>query len=260
LVKIQVESLSYGYNKDFKALDNVSIKTKEAEFLCLVGPNGSGKSTLLKCLLKIQKPTNGDVVIDGKNLDKISLYELAKIVGYVPQSNQYVFPITVFEAILTGRIPYLGWAPKESDLKKVQETLKLFNLEAYAWRYLNALSGGERQKVTIAMTVVKEPQILLLDEPTSNLDLRHQLEVMDTLKRLVRERKMSVVMAVHDLNLALKYADRVVMMKKGQVVSEGKPLEALTKENIQSVFGVEVEVANKTGEPYIRPICPSLQC
>jgi iron complex transport system ATP-binding protein len=257
LVKIQVENLSYGYNKDFKALDNVTMQTKDSEFLCLVGPNGSGKSTLLKCLLKILKPTKGKVAIDEKILDKLSLSELAKIVGYVPQSNQYVFPITVFEAILTGRIPYLGWAPKESDLKKVQETLKLFNLEAYAWRYLNALSGGERQKVTIAMTVVKEPQVLLLDEPTSNLDLRHQLEVMDTLKRLVQERKILVVMAIHDLNLALKYADRVIMMKEGHVVAEGKPLEALTKENIGSVFGVEVEVANRTGEAYIRPICPS---
>jgi iron complex transport system ATP-binding protein len=173
---------------------------------------------------------------------------------------QHVFPVTVFEAIMTGRIPHLGWAPKDSDLKKVEEIMRLFSIEAWAWRYLSALSGGERQKVLIAMTLAKEPKVLLLDEPTSNLDLRHQLEVMDILKRLVKEQKLTVVMAVHDLNLALKYADRVVMMKKGQVVAEGKPLEALTKENIQSVFGVEVEVANKTGEPYIRPICPSLQC
>jgi iron complex transport system ATP-binding protein len=160
--------------------------------------------------------------------------------------------------VLTGRIPHLSWAPKESDLKKVEETMALFGLEELAWRYLNALSGGERQKVTIAMTLAKDPQILLLDEPTSNLDLRHQLEVMDILKRLVKEQKITVVMAIHDLNLALKYADRVVMMKKSRVVAEGTPLVALTKENIQAVFGVDVEVAGKTSEPFIRPICPSL--
>jgi iron complex transport system ATP-binding protein len=236
------------------------MATSEGELVCLVGPNGSGKSTLLKCLLKIFKPQKGKITLENADIRQISISDLAKDIGYVPQRMQHVFPVTVFEAIMTGRIPHLGWAPKDSDLKKVEEIMRLFSIEAWAWRYLSALSGGERQKVLIAMTLAKEPKVLLLDEPTSNLDLRHQLEVMDILKRLVKEQKLTVVMAVHDLNLALKYADRVVMMKKGQVVAEGKPLEALTKENIQSVFGVEVEVANKTGEPYIRPICPSLQC
>ncbi len=258
MVRIRVEGVSFGYNNDLKALDNVTMETREAEFLCIVGPNGSGKSTLLKCLLKIFKPTKGKITIDSEDLEQFNLSALAKLVGYVPQSNQYVFPVTVFEAILTGRIPYLGWAPRESDLKKVQDTMKLFSLEAFAWRYLTALSGGERQKVIIAMTLAKDPKVLLLDEPTSNLDLRHQLEVMDILKRIVKEQKITVVMAIHDLNLALKYADRVVMMKKSRVIAEGTPLEAFTKANIHAVFSVEVDIAGKPGESFIRPICPSL--
>jgi iron complex transport system ATP-binding protein len=258
LVKIQVNNVSFKYGNNLQALDNVSMATREGELVCLVGPNGSGKSTLLKCLLKIFKPQKGKITLENEDIGKISIPNLAKHIGYVPQSMQHVFPVTVFEAILTGRIPHLGWAPKDSDIKKVEEIMKLFDVEAWAWRYLSALSGGERQKVLIAMTLAKDPPILLLDEPTSNLDLRHQLEVMDILKRLVKEQKLTVVMAIHDLNLALKYGDRVVMMKKGRVVAEGKPLEALTKETIQSVFGVDVEVAGRTGEPYIRPICPSV--
>ncbi len=258
MVKIQVDNVSFKYGNNLQALDNVSMATREGELVCLVGPNGSGKSTLLKCLLKIFKPQKGKITLENMDIGQISIPNLAKHIGYVPQSMQQVFPVTVFEAILTGRIPHLGWAPKDSDIKKVEDIMKLFGVEAWAWRYLSALSGGERQKVLIAMTLAKDPPILLLDEPTSNLDLRHQLEVMDILKRLVKEQKLTVVMAIHDLNLALKYADRVVMMKKGRVVAEGKPLEAFTKETIQSVFGVDVEVADKTGSPYIRPICPSV--
>lgn len=119
------------------------------------------------------------------------------------------------------------------------------------------LSGGERQKVLLAMALSKEPSVLLLDEPTSNLDLRHQLEVMDLLSQLVKDQKLTVIMATHDLNLALKYADRVVLMKKGRVIAEGTPLSAFTKENIKRVFNVEVEIAASNGAPFIRPICPS---
>jgi iron complex transport system ATP-binding protein len=259
LVKIQVDEVSFNYRDGLQALDNVSMAMQESEFVCLVGPNGSGKSTLLKCLLKIFKPKKGQICLEGVNLEQVTLSDLAKQVGYVPQSMQYVFPVTVFEAILTGRIPHLGWTPKESDLKKVEEIMLLFGVKAWAWRSLSALSGGERQKVLIAMTLAKEPQILLLDEPTSNLDLRHQLEVMDILKRLVEEHKLTVVMAIHDLNLALKYADKVVMMKKGKVIAEGAPLTVFTKENIQDVFGVEVEIADKDTDPFIKPICPSMQ-
>ncbi len=257
MVKIQVNNLLFSYGDDLHALTDVTMEAQEKELICLIGPNGSGKSTLIKCILKILAPQKGKITFDGTELQKVTLTDLAKIVGYVPQSSQYVFPVTVFEAILTGRLPYLGWAPKASDLKKVEDTMKLFNIEAWAWRYLNTLSGGERQKVLLAMTLSKEPSVLLLDEPTSNLDLRHQLEVMSLLRRLVNDQKLTVIMATHDLNLALKYADRVVMMKKSRVIAEGTPLSAFTKENIKRVFDVEVEIAVKTGAPFIRPICPS---
>jgi iron complex transport system ATP-binding protein len=257
LVKIQVEKVSFKYGDGLQALDNVSMDMQEGEFVCLVGPNGSGKSTMLKCLLKIFKPQKGKIRLDEVNLEQLALSNLAKQIGYVPQSMQHVFPVTVFEAILTGRIPHLGWAPKDSDLKKVEEIMKQFSVEAWAWRSLFTLSGGERQKVLIAMTLAKEPPILLLDEPTSNLDLKHQLEVMDILKRLVKEQKLTVVMAIHDLNLALQYADKVVMMKTGKVVAHGSPLTVFTKENIQEVFGVEVEIVDKQKNPFIRAVSPA---
>ena len=257
MVKLQVNDLFFSYGNGFQALADVKMDAQESDLVCLIGPNGSGKSTLIKCILKIFTPQKGKIIFDGTDLRKIALADLAKIVGYVPQSSQYVFPVTVFEAILTGRLPYLGWVPKASDLKKVEDTMNLFKIEEWAWRYLNTLSGGERQKVLLAMTLSKEPKVLLLDEPTSNLDLRHQLEVMDLLRRLVNDQKLTVIMATHDLNLALKYADRVVMMKKSKVIAEGTPLSAFTKENIKRVFDVEVEIVVKTGAPFIRPICPS---
>lgn len=257
MVKIQIDNLSFKYGNGFQALSEVSVNAEDNELLCLIGPNGSGKSTLLKCVLKLFSPQQGRILFDGKNLQKMLITDLAKTVGYVPQSSQYVFPVSVFEAVLTGRLPYLGWAPKTSDLKKVEDVLKLLEIEEWAWRSLNTLSGGERQKVLLAMTLSKDPAVLLLDEPTSNLDVRHQLEVMQLLKRLVVNQNLTVIMATHDLNLALNYADRVVMMKKSRVIAEGAPLSAFTEENIKTVFDIDVEIADKTGSPFIRPIYPS---
>ncbi len=176
--------------------------------------------------------------------------------GYIPQTTSQVFPATVFDTVLMGRRPHIGWRSNEVDTEKVLETLKLLNIEDLAMRDINELSGGQQQKVFIARAVTQEPEILLLDEPTSNLDIRHQLEVLDTLRNIVTERGISAIMAIHDLNLAARYTDSILMMNGGSVFAVGDPSSVLTTENITHAYGVEVEVNIHRGKPYILPIRP----
>ncbi|NQE05268.1 Cobalamin import ATP-binding protein BtuD, partial [ANME-1 cluster archaeon GoMg1] len=157
---------------------------------------------------------------------------------------------------LMGRRPHLGWRSSEKDTEKVLEMLQMLNTEEFAMRDINELSGGQQQKVFIARALTQEPDVLLLDEPTSNLDIRHQLEVMDIIKNIVRERGISAIMAIHDLNLASRYADRIIMMNSGKIFSTGDPVSVLTPDNIKHVYGVEVKVNNHDERPYIVPIRP----
>nr|MCR5853009.1 ABC transporter ATP-binding protein [Methanophagales archaeon] len=187
----------------------------------------------------------------------MSRREIAKKMGYVPQSTHQVFPNTVFDVILMGRRPHFAWKCNEKDIEKVLETLKMLGIENLAMRDITELSGGQQQKVFIARALAQEPEILLLDEPTSNLDIKHQLEVMNIIKSITNERGITAIMAIHDLNLASRYADRVIMMHKGRIFAVGSPEEVLTPENIREVYGVEAEVlCGKDGKPLILPIRP----
>ena len=222
--------------------------------LSVVGPNGAGKSTLLRCIDRILKPQRGDILLDGRDIKEMHLMELARRMGYIPQSSAQVFPATVFDTVLMGRRPHLGWRSSEQDVEKVLDILKLLGIVKFAMRDFDELSGGQQQKVLIARALAQEPDILLLDEPTSNLDIRHQLEVMEIIKKLVVEKGISAIMAVHDLNLASRFADKVIMMNGGSIVSAGDPPSVLSPKNIASVYGVEVEVVNRKGAPFIVPI------
>ncbi|MBC7130112.1 ABC transporter ATP-binding protein, partial [Candidatus Bathyarchaeota archaeon] len=216
-MKLVVHGVSFSY-KSIHALKDVKFELNQEEILSLVGPNGSGKSTLLKCIDGILKPHCGAVYVDGKKTATMNAKEISQTMGYVPQNlsnGSSVFPLTVFDVVLAGRKPYIGWSISEKDVEIVAEILKLLGIEELATRHFNELSGGEQQKVVIARALAQQPQILLLDEPTSNLDIKHQLEVLDLIRNLSRSMKLSVVMAMHDLNLASRYSDKIVMMKKG---------------------------------------------
>ncbi len=253
MVKIRIRGLEFSYSS-IPALKDVTIDIHESEIVAIVGPNGSGKSTLLKCIERILKPQKGVILINGKDVKDFSQIEIARTVGYVPQSVKQFFPATVFEVVLMGRRPYLGWRCSKRDIEKVFEVLKILNIENIAMRDFNELSGGQQQKVLIARALVQEPEILLLDEPTANLDIKHQLEVMEIIKRIVRMNGITAIIAIHDLNLASKYADRIVMMKDGKVFAIGTPEEVLTSANIESVYDVKVRIIRFNGKLYVIPL------
>ena len=253
MVRLKVKNVEFSY-ASVPILKDICIELAASEMLGVVGPNGAGKSTLLRCIDRILKPQRGSILLDEREIKKMSMIELAKKLGYIPQSTFQVFPATVFDTVLLGRRPHVGWRSGEKDRKKVLKALQMLNIEKFAMRDINELSGGQQQKVFIARALTQEPDVLLFDEPTSNLDIKHQLEVMEIIKSIVREKEISAIMAIHDLNLASRYADRIIMMNGGEIFSAGDSVSVLTPESIKRVYGVEAEVHNIHGRPYIVPI------
>lgn len=258
-MKLVINDISFNY-KSVAALKSVRFELEKGEILSLVGPNGSGKSTLLKCIDGILKPKVGAVFIDGKKTFSMSSKELAKIVSYVPQNvsgASKVFPFTVFDIVLAGRKPYIGWSITEKDIDTVISILKFMGIEDLATRYFNELSGGEQQKVIIARALAQLPKILLMDEPMSNLDIKHQLEILHLIHYLCKSMGLSVIMAMHDLNLASRFSDKIIMLKNGCIFSAGPPEEVIKVENIMYVYGVKAHVSTASfGKPQVIPIEP----
>ncbi len=252
MVKISIKGLTFSYNSH-KILDDLNIEIDDSEILSLVGPNGSGKTTLIKCIDRILKP-KGSILLDGRELQSISRQEIARTVGYVPQSSATPLSTTVFDTVLMGRRPHITWQVSDRDLDKVAEILELLHLDDLAMSDFAQLSGGQKQKVLIARALAQEPAILLLDEPTSNLDMKHQLEVMEIIRDMVIEKKISAIMAIHDLNLASRFSDRLVMLKGGRMYAIGSPAALLNCENIRQIYGVEAAVINAQDRPYIVPL------
>jgi len=254
-VRLRVRDVEFSY-ASIPVIKDICLEVAESEILGIVGPNGAGKSTLIRCIDRILAPQKGTVLLDGKDIKKLNRMEIARKMGYVPQSASQIFSTTVFDTVLMGRRPHLSWRSNEKDIGKVLEVLQMLKIEDLAMRDINELSGGQKQKVFIARALAQEPDVLLLDEPTSNLDIKHQLEVMEIIKNIVRDKGISAVIAIHDLNLAARYSDRIVMMDNGRIFAAGNPSSVLTQDNIKLVYGVEVIVSNHNGTPYIIPLSP----
>ena len=252
-MKVTVKEVCFNYD-GVKALDDVSIEVGDGEVVGLVGPNGSGKSTLLKCINKILKPKIGTILLDGKKLTEVGLKDMAQLSGYVPQGASYLFPSTVFDAVLLGRRPHVDWSIGPRDKEVVSQVLVATGLGSMALRYFNELSGGERQKVLIARALAQEPELLLLDEPTSNLDLRHQLEILELITAKVKEKSMSAIIAIHDLNMASRFSDKIIFLTKGRIYTAGEPSMVVTQQNIEAIYGVDAIVSNESGRPHILPL------
>ncbi|WP_320045558.1 ABC transporter ATP-binding protein [uncultured Desulfobacter sp.] len=249
---LQVDALSFGYKKR-TILTDISLNVHKGQMVSIVGPNGTGKTTLIKCLAGIQRPRGGSILINGKDAFGMHRREHARCVGYVPQSSPSKFPIIVFEAVLMGRRPYITWKPTQIDFEKTARVIESMNLKDIALRDFDKLSGGQKQKVMLARAIAQDTDVLLLDEPTSNLDLKHQLEVLEMISSLVETNQMAAVLAMHDLNLASRFSHRMVMMKEGQVLCSGTPSEVMTPENISTVYGIHAVVSQNEGHPYILP-------
>ncbi len=252
-MKLKINGLQFSYNST-PVLENVSLGVKKGEILTIIGPNASGKTTLLKCINNILKPQNGTILIDEKSLNGLSLREIARKIGHVPQSGAESFPTTVFDTVLMGRKPHGGWKPSEKDLETVSNTISRLDLENIALRNISEISGGQKQKVLIARALAQNPDILLLDEPTSSLDLKHQLEVLDVVNKQT-ENGISVVMTMHDLNLAARYSNKILMLKDGKIFAAGN-VDVLNPKNIESVFGVKVDIVEKSDGLMIVPEDP----
>lgn len=250
---LAIKDLSYSYGKR-SVLRDIDL-TFDSGLVSLVGPNGSGKSTLLKCINALLKGS-GEVMFGDVDVSGMRPNELARIIGYVPQWTPNAFSITVFDVILLGRRAYMGWNPGEEDMEAVSQVIAELGLEDFVLRDFSELSGGERQKVLVARALAQKPKVLLLDEPTSALDVRHQLEVLGYIRRMVKDRNILALMAIHDLGLASQYSDEVVFMKNGQVYARGLPESIVTHENIREVYGVDVSISWKHGKPYPIPLMP----
>ncbi|BCV21700.1 ABC transporter ATP-binding protein [Moorella sp. Hama-1] len=254
-MRLVVKDVSFSYGS-FPVLHGLTMEAGEGEAVSIVGPNGSGKSTLLRCAARILKPRQGVIYLDGKEIAALNGSELAKRLGYVPQAGAEVFPFTVLETVLMGRKPHLKWGVSKRDLAVVGDILRYMGLEPLAGRCLDQLSGGQKQKVLLARALAQEPDILLLDEPTSSLDIRHQLEVLGLIKNLAHQYRRTILMVMHDLNLAARFSEKLILLKDGCIFAAGKPQRVLTAENVAAVYGVEAVVNNGKYGLQVFPLRP----
>ena len=236
-------------------LQNVSVNVTAGEFIGLIGPNGSGKTTLLRVISGVLPARQGDVRLGGRNLREMSRRDVAKRVAHLLQECATGMAFSVREVVLMGRSPHLPRFGRETqrDLAIVERALKMANVSHVAERPITEISGGERQRAFIALCLAQEPQVLLLDEPTSHLDLGHQLSILNLIRNLNRQARMTVVAVFHDLNLAAEYCDRLVLLDQGRLVAAGTPADVLTTEMILNVYGVNVlvECNPVSGGPHI---------
>ena len=249
-MKLDVNGVCFSYSSK-PVLNDVTFSFEGSQLVAILGPNGVGKSTLIHCIDRILKPTGGTVLINGGDAAQMPMKELAKTVGYVPYSSSDTFPMSVVDAVLLGRHPHSNWKSTKDDVRIVYSMLRRLGIEGLAKSQFNELSAGQHQKAMLARGLVQEPQILLLDEPTANLDVKHQLGVTKLLRELAHEKNMLVVMICHDLNIASKYADSILIMKGGTIYAAGTSEQVLTKENIEDVYDVRCRVIDDEGRPHI---------
>ncbi|WP_371366776.1 Petrobactin import ATP-binding protein YclP [Sporomusa rhizae] len=254
-MNIAVQNVCFSYNSH-PILQDVSLDVQQGQVVSIVGPNGAGKSTLLKCMVRLLKPQTGTVHLDGKDIAGKNSRELAKAMGYVPQNTRDVFSFTVLETVLMGRKPHVAWEVGDEDFRVVTQVMNFLGIENLAERPLDQLSGGQKQKVFVARALAQQPAIFLFDEPTSNLDVRHQLEVFATIKQLAETEGRTVIVVVHDLNLAARFSDTLVMLKQGSIYAVGKPNEIITADNIQEVYNVSAAIIETKYGHYVIPIEP----
>ncbi|MBU5593128.1 ABC transporter ATP-binding protein [Clostridium sp. MSJ-4] len=238
---LDIKDLSFAYSSR-EILKDINMELFKGDIVSIIGPNGAGKSTLLKAIANILSVKKGNITIKDMNLKDIPLKELAKIQGYVPQNYNSSFKINVMEVMLMGRKPHVSWSVTKEDLKVVERVAEYLGLQSMIQKDITELSGGERQKVMMAKALVQEPDILLLDEPTSALDIKYQLEVLNLLNNLSEKENKLVIMVMHNLEMAARFSNKLILLKSGKIHSFGEAEEVLTEENIRDVYEVEVKI------------------
>lgn len=256
-MRLRAEGLRLGYG-DLVVVDGLDIAVADGAITVIIGPNGCGKSTLLRALGRLLAPRSGTVLLDGKQIHQMSTRDVAKIIGILPQTPLAPAGLSVADLVSRGRHPHQSWIKQWSaaDDSKITEALRLTGMAEHANRVVDELSGGQRQRAWISMTLAQDTDLLLLDEPITYLDLAHQLDVLNLVRDLHTSRGTTVVMVLHDLNLAARYADTLVAMKGGRIVTSGPPGKVLTQNLLREVFEVDAKILADpvTGTPMVIPV------
>ena len=253
--KMELDNISFAYDST-PILKELSLFIQESDFIGLIGPNGSGKSTLLKIMGDILKPDSGSIKFKGSETGRMNKKIFAQSVSWIAQSHPMVFPFKVSEVVLMGRHPHLSALSFESheDFEISQRAMKTTMTSEFSERFFNEISEGEKQRVMIASALAQKPELMLLDEPTSALDLKYQIEIMNILKDLNTNHKMTLIVAMHDLNLASRFCNRIILINEGKVVSDGAPPQVLKKDILEQVYGIELDLDFKNGHTLIHPM------
>ena len=247
---LTIENLTFRYDRSgLPVLNGANLQLNQGEIGILLGKNGSGKTTLFKNLLGINKPSGGKIQFDGENLLKMPRRERARRIAYVPQDIQFG-ALTVFDSILMGRVSYFGLKASQDDYVAVEKIIRDMGLESFAQRNVDALSGGERQKIAIARAMAQEPKLMVFDEPTGNLDISNEHLIFQEAKKLAREKNISILSSLHDLNQALAFGDKFFFLKNGVVKYAGGP-EIVTPEVIKDTYGMDVRIQEIDGRPVV---------
>jgi len=252
-VKLQIANLKFAYNPSKPVLRDIDMQALPGKITALLGPNAAGKSTLLKCIAGILRP-EGRIMLDGRELNSFKKEDITRDTSYLPQDSSSGAVLTVFEVVLLGRLQSLTWRVSKDDLDIVLNILEELSIHELALRLFNELSGGQKQMVSIAQALVRQPRVLLLDEPMSNLDIQHEIEILDLIRDITVQKGITTVITFHDLNLAARYADKMVILKDGKVYAAGEPKTVLTPEMMRSVYGVNSTVRIDNGTIQITPL------
>ncbi len=248
---LKVDNIRFSYNSH-PVIEDVSFDLEKGRLLAILGVNGAGKSTMLKCLNRVLRPQSGSIFLGEEDLHRLSQSAIARRMGYVPQHHLQT-ELTVYESVLLGRRPHMGLSASQSDYAVVEKTIQRMGLSELALRPVSELSGGEAQKVMIARALAQSPSILLFDEPTSNLDLKNQMEVMTLIRSVVSTQKLMAIVAIHDLNLAVRFADRFLFIKDHRIHSMATRQD-LSAETIEAVYGVRVLIQEVGGHRVVVPV------
>lgn len=255
---LSVEGVAFSYARNRAVLHDVNLALRQGEFVGLLGPNGSGKSTLAKLIARVNRLHTGSIRFADRHLNQLRMSEHAKVVAYVPQAGETTFQLSVRESVLLGRTPYFGMRPRRQDWEVVDAAIAHMGLTDMAARSVGSLSGGQAQRVLIARAIAQEPQILLLDEPTSALDLRYQVETLRHVRDLTRDRNLVSLIAIHDLNLAARFCDKVALLQGGRVVAFGRPNDVYDRQVLEHVYGLEVDLFERDGAVQVHPLIEPL--
>jgi iron complex transport system ATP-binding protein len=247
----EVNGVNFAYRSK-RVLDGVSFTVQKDDVVSILGPNGVGKTTLIKCIGKVLTPDAGSVLLEGSDLHHMSKKDIAKNIGYVAQRSE-TSRTTVFDSVLLGRKPHFEWDVTEKDIRLAGRVLHLLGLDELTLKYVDEISGGEYQLVQIARVLVQQPKVILMDEPTSSLDLANQHMIMHLIRNIVKKNHMAAIMIIHDLNLAIRHSDKFVLMKDGAVYAVGGH-EVITPKTIKAVYNIDAYVETVRGIPVVIPI------